>query len=599
MARRAAAPAAPVQPSTSTGSTKRVGGSGNGSTDRSGVQGSSKGNVEAPPPCPAAKSKDPGDPALRGKTHESTKRTRTPGSTPDDAGSSVGSSGGNSPPPMRTSSTTESSVTPTPQAGSPMGSPATLPTTTVGSTPGSTPSSTLAGSSEGSATPVPTGSTSGNSKQSKPGFAPTLSTGTSVGRSRSLNVSDLARTLEKVKVKTNVRGSDKRKRRMARRAAAPAAPVQPSTSTGSTKRVGGSGNGSTDRSGVQGSSKGNVEAPPSCPAAKSEDPGDLALRGKTHESTKRTRTPGSTLNDVTRALVSWDAPLSSATDLPAEGPKDQPIETVSVDEETPADDDRQPPAEPSHADEETLTELDDETLTEDNVNSPLAESGQEGGAQDASPDVDIASVVKEVIGSQDFLQVIASMIKDAVSSKIDECLKFHEEIITKLVSENNNLKLQVHSLSVQMDKTEQYSRRNNILILGVPEEDKEKTVDTVSTIIKSKMDINLSTDNIDRCHRIGSFENKDKKRPILVTFDTYKTKKMVFDKKKNLRSTGITFKEDLTHIRVRMYKMAMEKLNFKNVWSIDGAVFTKVGSQIKKFEDPSILEEYLQSLKGP
>ncbi|CAH1153973.1 unnamed protein product [Phaedon cochleariae] len=59
------------------------------------------------------------------------------------------------------------------------------------------------------------------------------------------------------------------------------------------------------------------------------------------------------------------------------------METVSVDEKTPADVDRQPPAEPSHADEETLIELDDETLTEDNVNSPLAESGQEGGAQNA------------------------------------------------------------------------------------------------------------------------------------------------------------------------------------------------------------------------
>ncbi|KAG5878371.1 hypothetical protein JTB14_020609 [Gonioctena quinquepunctata] len=66
----------------------------------------------------------------------------------------------------------------------------------------------------------------------------------------------------KVKVKTNVRESDKRKRRKARRAAAPAALAQPSTSTGSEKMVGGPNTGRLDGNGDQGSAKGNIKTRP-------------------------------------------------------------------------------------------------------------------------------------------------------------------------------------------------------------------------------------------------------------------------------------------------------------------------------------------------
>ncbi|KAG5884447.1 hypothetical protein JTB14_023190 [Gonioctena quinquepunctata] len=125
---------------------------------------------------------------------------------------------------------------PSMRMGSTTGSSAT-PSTPAGPKTGFTPPPLQAGSSLVSATPVPTGSNLGNPEQLKPGSA-SLVTATLGDRLRSSNVADFTRTFEKMKVKTNVRGSDKRRRKKARPAAASAGLTQLSTSTGSEKRVG-------------------------------------------------------------------------------------------------------------------------------------------------------------------------------------------------------------------------------------------------------------------------------------------------------------------------------------------------------------------------
>ncbi|KAG5872040.1 hypothetical protein JTB14_021934 [Gonioctena quinquepunctata] len=108
------------------------------------------------------------------------------------------------------------------------------------------------------------GSNLGNSEQPKPGCA-SLVTATLGVRPCSSNVVDLVRTFEKVKVKTNVGGSDKRNRRKARRAAASAALAQPSTSLalkkGSVGQTLGDWTGMAIRAPLRGTSKPPSNAP--------------------------------------------------------------------------------------------------------------------------------------------------------------------------------------------------------------------------------------------------------------------------------------------------------------------------------------------------
>ncbi|KAG5870084.1 hypothetical protein JTB14_001140 [Gonioctena quinquepunctata] len=132
-----------------------------------------------------------------------------------------------------------------------------------------------------SATSVPTGSNLGNPKQPKPGSADRL---------RSPEVADLTRTLEEVKVKVNICGSDKRRRRQARRVTA-----QPSTSTGFEKGIDGPNTGRLDGNSDKDSAEGNITTPVQRSVAKAGQPEAPPSREKAPEpSTKRIRTPGST-----------------------------------------------------------------------------------------------------------------------------------------------------------------------------------------------------------------------------------------------------------------------------------------------------------------
>ncbi|KAG5866281.1 hypothetical protein JTB14_013561 [Gonioctena quinquepunctata] len=119
-------------------------------------------------------------------------------------------------------------------------------------------------------------------EQPKPGSA-SIVTATLGDRLRSLNVADLVRTLEKVKVIVNVRGSDKQRRRKARRAAASAAPFQPSTFTGPEKGIGGPNTWRLDGNRDKGSLRGTSKPPSNSPQPRLDQPEALPSRVKAPE----------------------------------------------------------------------------------------------------------------------------------------------------------------------------------------------------------------------------------------------------------------------------------------------------------------------------
>ena len=62
----------------------------------------------------------------------------------------------------------------------------------------------------------------------------------------------------------------------------------------------------------------------------------------------------------------------------------------------------------------------------------------------------------------------------------------------------------------QIDRQEQYPRRNCLLIHGIEERRHEVTDEVVIQTIKSEMDIDLDVKDIDRTHRIGA-KSKNKR----------------------------------------------------------------------------------------
>ena len=87
----------------------------------------------------------------------------------------------------------------------------------------------------------------------------------------------------------------------------------------------------------------------------------------------------------------------------------------------------------------------------------------------------------------------------------------------------------------KLDDQEQYSRRNSLRITGIPESDNEDIVPKVLDVINNKIkpDIPVSSDHIDRLHRVGK-RSGDTPRAVLIKFATYRHRQRVYRNRKNL-----------------------------------------------------------------
>ena len=175
---------------------------------------------------------------------------------------------------------------------------------------------------------------------------------------------------------------------------------------------------------------------------------------------------------------------------------------------------------------------------------------------------------------------------DFISNKFDdfERDRFEEEkIIKDLKEEVTYLRGKVDDITAETDRQEQYSRRNCLLIHGLPESKNENTDLLAMEAIETKMNIKITDNDIDRTHRIGKPKNNGKPRPVIIKFVRYNDRKKIFSSKKLLKDSGVSITESLTAFRMKKLTNARETFRFRNVWTVDRRIFySENGSQHAK-----------------
>ena len=102
-------------------------------------------------------------------------------------------------------------------------------------------------------------------------------------------------------------------------------------------------------------------------------------------------------------------------------------------------------------------------------------------------------------------------------------------------------------------------------------------------VIKTKVDIKISDNGIDRTHRIEKAKTKGKLRPIIIKFVRHNYMKKRFSSKKLLKDSVVSIMESFTAFRLKKLTNARETFGFKNVWTVDGRIFfSENGSQHPK-----------------
>lgn len=161
--------------------------------------------------------------------------------------------------------------------------------------------------------------------------------------------------------------------------------------------------------------------------------------------------------------------------------------------------------------------------------------------------------------------------------KLDQLYRSLEKSISEQIrdikAELVSVKIKLDGQDQRLDTLEQYSRRNCLLIHGVEEAPSENAYVKVIDVLNTRLNLTVSSEDIDRCHRLGvAGPHNKRKRPIIVKFVSYQTREAVWRGKRNLRNSGLLITESLTRMRSDLLSLVQKIVGPKNCWTQDGTV---------------------------
>ena len=162
--------------------------------------------------------------------------------------------------------------------------------------------------------------------------------------------------------------------------------------------------------------------------------------------------------------------------------------------------------------------------------------------------------------------------------QLKETIIEKDEIIDSLKSQLTSLEEKNDEMEEKYDELEQYSRRNSLRFIGLPETSSEdcyaKTVDVLNNSLN--LDPPLELSDLDRVHRCGKPKmNPAGSRPMLIKFATYRQRQRVMTNRSTLRGTDMFLNEDLTPRRAKLLKSvrdAKREGQLKDAWTADGRI---------------------------
>ena len=216
------------------------------------------------------------------------------------------------------------------------------------------------------------------------------------------------------------------------------------------------------------------------------------------------------------------------------------------------------------------------------------------------------------------LNHFAERLEAMMDSKIEDLERRLEKKIDEVGDEIAKVKVELgesinhveDTLRQDIDQTwdyavnnEQYSRKNNIRILGITEEHDENLERKLIEVIKENLDEDIKPEEIEIIHRIGRpgrTENNGKNssdqdqrstphvhakpRPVIVKFLSNKSKMRILLKRRQLKGKKIVILEDMASDLAKRLKRVKERRSVENAWFTNGKI------KYKQHGDPRVKE---------
>eukprot|EP00745_Piridium_sociabile_P044228 TRINITY_DN92305_c0_g1_i2.p1 TRINITY_DN92305_c0_g1~~TRINITY_DN92305_c0_g1_i2.p1 ORF type:complete len:311 (-),score=57.34 TRINITY_DN92305_c0_g1_i2:195-1127(-) len=229
--------------------------------------------------------------------------------------------------------------------------------------------------------------------------------------------------------------------------------------------------------------------------------------------------------------------------------------------------------------------------------------------------------LKAALGDPSILDMISQAVAATVTAQVKEHLRKEIGDLKEIIERKDS---EIILLTDRVDELEQYGRRNNMRVTGIPETEGEST-DTLVTKLAEKMGVDVTEDMLDRTHRVGRKPEGDRTpvpaqpRAIIVKFTTYRAKVTMMSNRRMLAKLDVTdlvpnatwpdlpasrtagrrpgtggsgstsrrvfLNDDLTRVRAKVAARAraLKRENkLQDTWDREGVIFCKRGDSIYK-----------------
>ena len=218
---------------------------------------------------------------------------------------------------------------------------------------------------------------------------------------------------------------------------------------------------------------------------------------------------------------------------------------------------------------------------------PYSESEKE---RTSHPDL-LYDVIKSCLEKEDFINMLSRSLSSHIALCIEQYISPLREEIVSLKQDVNRQTKEIETLKQLQKQTEiktremeQYSRKDNIIIRGFPEEKNEDVEQKIMDFINSKVKNPVRKEDISIAHRLlrrtnDKLATTNQPAPIVVKFTSRKAKISVLKQKKDLRNLNgrpIIIHEHLSMENSKIFGKGLQlrkENRIGGIWTRDCKIF--------------------------
>ena len=145
---------------------------------------------------------------------------------------------------------------------------------------------------------------------------------------------------------------------------------------------------------------------------------------------------------------------------------------------------------------------------------------------------------EEAVISNEALAKIEENIISTINCLEEEIINLKDIVIKRLQEENklqekcSKLENDIVSNEFSVNALEQYGRRNNIVVSGIPGHVSERDLEETVISVLSDIVVNVSPNDVEACHRTGKPDRNKSKKTIVCFLNRKHCKKALLNRRK-------------------------------------------------------------------